>query len=147
MNNFDGQYLSVLVIEDNRDFAATLCMMFDVLGHQAVAAYNGIDGIVKAKEICPNIIFCDIGLPEMNGYLVAEEVRKIEDLKDVYLIALSGYAQPKDIVLSQNFGFNCHVAKPVDMSTMEQVLKEYCKKTPSVSSPSGMKFICCSHRE
>lgn len=126
--------LRILIIEDNHDLAHTLCMMFDVLGHGAVATHNGIEGIVKAKEICPDIIFCDIGLPGMNGYEVAKSIRKADECKDIYLVALSGYAQPKDIQAAQEAGFNCHVAKPVDMIVMVQVLTKCQEYMQEISS-------------
>lgn len=116
--------LRVLIIEDNRDFADTLCIMFDLLGHQAIAVHSGPQGIAKAKEYDPNIIFCDIGLPGMSGFEVAEEIRRVDALKHVRLVALSGYAQSQDIQKALESGYTCHVAKPVDMATIKRMLSE-----------------------
>jgi two-component system CheB/CheR fusion protein len=67
---------------------------------------------------------CDIGLPDMNGYDVAIKIRKELGLKNVFLIACSGYARKQDIEMSMKAGFNLHLAKPVDFATLEKVLNE-----------------------
>lgn len=114
----------ILVIDDIPDVAEILCSLLRYLGYEVVSAPNGIKGLARAKEFQPDVIFCDIGLPGMNGYEVARNLRSDEQLKDVYLIALSGYAQPEDIERSKEAGFNRHVAKPVDLAKLEQILEE-----------------------
>jgi len=114
----------ILVIDDIPDVAEILCSLLRYLGYEVVSAPDGIKGLARAKEFHPDVIFCDIGLPGMNGYEVARNLRRDERLKDVYLIALSGYAQPEDIERSKEAGFNRHVAKPVDLAKLEQILEE-----------------------
>ncbi len=114
----------ILVIDDIPDVAEILCSLLRYLGYEVVSAPNGIKGLARAKEFQPDVIFCDIGLPGMNGYEVASNIRRDEQLKDVYLIALSGYAQPEDIERSKEAGFNRHVAKPVDLAKLEHILEE-----------------------
>lgn len=119
----------VLLIEDNQDFSDLLCAIFDLLGHQPVAANDGMRGIEIAKEFLPNIIFCDIGLPGMNGYDFARKIRRMEQFRSIYLVALSGYVQQKHIRDAIEAGYNCHIAKPVDMVTMRQVLSKVQSQT------------------
>lgn len=116
--------LRILVIEDSQDLAEVLCSMLCVLGHEAYAAYNGTDGVRKARELRPDMIFCDIGLPGKNGYEVAKVLRKDAALKSVPLIALSGYAEERDVTQAKESGFDWHVAKPVDMDTLRKVLSD-----------------------
>ncbi len=114
----------ILCIEDNTDFAEILCSMLEQFGHKAISARNGLDGIAKAKEFTPDVIFCDIGLPGINGYEVAKRIRSDPALAGVYMIGLTGYAGSKDIELAVNAGFNKHMSKPVDMNALNQVLAE-----------------------
>lgn len=116
--------LKILVIDDIPDVAEIICALLNHLGHNVISAFNGIEGIKKAKEYHPDIIFCDIGLPDMTGFEVAEYIQNDEQLKDIYLIALSGYAQLEDIEHSKKSGFNLHLAKPIDAVMMEKVLAD-----------------------
>ncbi|MDF2677674.1 MAG: integral rane sensor hybrid histidine kinase [Bacillota bacterium] len=101
-----------------------MCELISFLGHRAESALNGKDGILKAKELHPDVIICDIGLPVMNGYEVAKNIRNENDLKNIYLIALSGYAQQEDVERSRKAGFNRHLAKPLSMETLKANLDE-----------------------
>jgi PAS domain S-box-containing protein len=113
----------VLIIEDNVDAADSLR---DVLGfgeHDVEVAYNGPQGIAKAKEFRPDVVFCDIGLPSMDGFEVARAFRADEALKGVFLVALSGYALPEDVARAQAAGFDRHLAKPTSLEKLEEVLE------------------------
>ena len=114
----------ILVIDDIPDVAEIMCSLLRYLGNEVVSAPDGIKGLARAKEFQPDVIFCDIGLPGVDGYEVARNLRRDERLQDVYLIAISGYAQPEDIERSKEAGFNRHVAKPVDLAKLEQILEE-----------------------
>lgn len=119
------QLFNILIIEDNRDLAYLTCEVFSILGHRVKVAYDGIEGIKKAREIKPDIILCDIGLPGMNGYEVAAKIREDQDLKDVHLIALSGYAGGSDIAKAKEHGFDKHLGKPIDIAMLNKVLGEF----------------------
>jgi CheY-like chemotaxis protein len=102
--------LRILIIDDNQDFAEVMSEFIEMLGYRTFIATKGREGIAKAKEFHPDVIICDIGLPEMNGYEVAESIRDDNELKDLFLIALSGYTSQKDIEHSMAAGFNQHLA-------------------------------------
>jgi CheY-like chemotaxis protein len=87
-------------------------------------AYNGRQGIAKAKEFRPDVVFCDIGLPMMDGYEVARAFRADDALKDAFLVALSGYAMPEDVARAQAAGFSRHLAKPPSLEKLEEILAE-----------------------
>lgn len=119
--------LKILVIEDNPDVALLLTTLLQHLGHEVVATYEGLEGINRAREDIPDVVLCDIGLPGLNGYDVAKNFRGDESLQDVFLIALTGYAQPEDRELALRAGFNEHLAKPINLevlnNTLEQVIR------------------------
>lgn len=116
--------LKAVIIEDNPDLQEILIQLLGMLGHEAVGAGDGGNGIARARELRPDVILCDIGLPDMSGYEVARIIRTDPDLKTVFLVALSGYAQPEDLEKSREAGFDRHLAKPVDLETLKSVLVE-----------------------
>lgn len=119
-----SQTLRILVIDDIPDVAEILCSLLRQMGHEVISANNGCEGITKAKEFRPDVLLCDIGMPGMNGYEVAKIIRCDNELMDVFLIALTGYAQPDDLMRAKECGFDRHVAKPVDFDTLKQILAE-----------------------
>lgn len=116
--------LKILIIDDNKDLAEIICELIAFLGYETECAHNGADGIAKARELQPDVIICDIGLPDMSGYEVAKMIRKDAEFKDTFLIAFSGYAQSEDIEKSKAAGFDRHLAKPVSLETLQMVLNE-----------------------
>lgn len=116
--------LRILLIEDNPDLSDILCEMLQLLGHKTASAASGLTGMAQAREFRPDVIICDIGLPGMNGYEVAARIRQDPELRHIFLIAFSGYAQPEDLERSRAGGFNRHLAKPVDAQTLMKILAE-----------------------
>lgn len=116
--------LRILVIDDIPDLAESLCALLCCLGHEVMVAYNGIEGLTKAKEHRPEVIFCDIGLPGMNGYEVGRNIRADDELRDTFLIALTGYALPEDLDKAMEAGFQRHLAKPVDITKLKLTLAD-----------------------
>jgi PAS domain S-box-containing protein len=116
--------LRILVIEDIPDLAEIISELLFHLGHEAIVALNGPDGIKKAKNYRPDVVLSDIGLPGMNGYEVAEAFQKDDQLREIYLLALSGYAQPEDVERSRKAGFRNHLAKPVSMEDLKRAITE-----------------------
>ena len=103
----------VLVVDDNRDAAASLGELVALFGHEVEIAHDGWSAIEKARARTPDVVLCDIGLPEMTGYEVARALRAEHD-RSLRLVAVSGYAQVEDVDLATAAGFDAHVAKPPD---------------------------------
>jgi PAS domain S-box-containing protein len=120
--------LRILVIDDMPTITNFMNILLNKLGHEVVIANSGPEGIAKAREFNPEMIFCDIGMPGMDGYNVAREIRSDDQLKSAHLIALSGYAQPEDVKNSKDAGFDRHLAKPVRMAVLKDTLDEYCRE-------------------
>lgn len=114
----------VLIIDDNVDVAETLRELLELNNHEVTAAYDGPEGIAKAREFRPELVLCDIGLPNMNGYDIARAFRQDDALNDIFLVALTGYAMPEDLQQAANAGFNRHLAKPVDLPELERMLAQ-----------------------
>jgi CheY-like chemotaxis protein len=112
----EQKQLRILIIEDNRDYADGLQVVFEILGHSAIATYNGIDGLDAALREVPDVIVCDIGLPGLDGYQVARALRQNPATAGVFLVAVTGYASDSARELAYQSGFNAHIAKPAEAS-------------------------------
>jgi len=116
--------MRILMIEDNANLNKIMCELLKISGYTTISALNGAEGIAKAQEFHPEVVLCDIGLPDISGYEVAQKMRSDEDLEDIFLIALSGYAEPSDLEKSKIAGFDRHLAKPIEIEALELVLAE-----------------------
>ncbi|AME26887.1 PAS domain-containing protein [Burkholderia sp. PAMC 26561] len=111
----------VLIVDDNADSADSLAAIADMLGHTVDVCYNGRSAVALAENKQHELVLCDIGLPDINGYEVAQALRRKLPAK-TRLVAISGYAQPEDVQRALDAGFDAHFAKPLDMLRIEQLL-------------------------
>ena len=112
----------VLLIEDDRDIAEGLRIVLTLDGHLVEVAYDGLEGLAKARAFEPDVVLCDLGLPKKDGYRVARAIRADNQLRSAYLVALSGYAQPEDFETARRAGFDEHLAKPASMERIKRAL-------------------------
>jgi two-component system CheB/CheR fusion protein len=112
----------ILVIEDHSDAAASLETLLALEGHDVRIAANGLAGLALARTFDPDVVLCDLGLPEMDGFEVARAFRAEPALRDRRLVAVSGYAQPGDVARAYSAGFDDHLAKPVTWASLQEVL-------------------------
>lgn len=114
--------LRILIVEDNRDTAKTLGVLLSRSGHRVRLAHTGVEGVNVAKTDPPDVVLCDLGLPEMDGYQVAQTLRRDPMLQAVRMIAVSGYGQEEDRRRSEAAGFDLHLTKPVDPLDLQRLL-------------------------
>ena len=117
----DGGRL-VLLIDDNAATCESLSVARGLTGHVVRTAQDGRTGIAMAHALGPDVVLCDIGLPDIDGYEVARRLRADEALRSTRLIALSGYARPEDKACAREAGFDAHVTKPPDLDELNAVL-------------------------
>jgi CheY-like chemotaxis protein len=108
------RHTEVLVIEDNRDMADSLQDFLEGEGCAVRVAYDGPSGLSSARAQPPQIVLCDIGLPGMDGYAVAQAFRTDPKLQSARLVAVTGYGQAEDRRRAEQAGFDAHVTKPPD---------------------------------
>jgi len=116
--------LRILLVEDNRDSAATLARLLELSGHGVSVAYSALEGFEAATRERPDVILCDIGLPDSNGYALAEALRADPLTSGARLIAVTAYGKPGDLERSRQAGFAAHLVKPVSPATLLQMLEE-----------------------
>jgi PAS domain S-box-containing protein len=114
----------VVVVEDNPDAREALCYMLELKGHTVQTAPDGHAGLERILAVRPHLALVDIGLPELNGYEVAREARAKGFTG--WMIAVSGYGQPRDVQSALECGFDAHMVKPID----ESVLEDYLNRAP-----------------
>jgi len=117
--------LRVLVVDDNHDAAESLADLVRMLGHDAEVAFDGWTAVQQALAAPPDMVLCDIGLPRLSGYEVAQALRSDPRLGNVHLIAVSGYAQPEDRKRALEAGFVDHIPKPADPARVVRALAEW----------------------
>ena len=110
----------VLVVDDNRDAAIALKRVLEALGQVVAVAHDGPSALREATRFEPEIALLDIGLPGMDGYGLAAELRVTRDLR---LVAITGYGQPRDRLRSREAGFEEHLVKPVDIEQLAALLE------------------------
>jgi PAS domain S-box-containing protein len=112
----------VLLVDDNVDSVDSLAMLLRMLGHECETASDGEAALKKAEEFRPDVAILDIGLPKVNGYDLAKQIRQRAWAKDVVLVALTGWGQAQHRLRSQESGFNHHLTKPVEFDVLQQIL-------------------------
>jgi PAS domain S-box-containing protein len=113
----------ILVIEDNADAARTLADVLELEGHHVRIAPDGRTGLALLRERPPDVVLCDVGLPDLSGYDVARAVRSDAALGATRLVALTGYAQPEDRERALASGFDAHLPKPPALDRLAALLR------------------------
>ncbi len=106
-----------MVIEDNEQNMYMITYLLESYSYEVIQSFNGIDGIKKAEEEKPDIILLDIHLPEMDGYNIARELKKNEELKNIPIIAVTAYAMTGDKEKAFDAGVIGYIEKPIDPDT------------------------------
>jgi ADP-ribose pyrophosphatase len=119
-----GRRVRALVIEDNRDAAESLNLLLEQLGCETAVALTGPAGIDAAQSAPPDIVFCDIGLPGLDGYEVAKRIRAEAWGTRVVLVAVTGYGREEDRRKAEAAGFDMHFVKPADPGTIARLFKD-----------------------
>lgn len=113
--------MTILVVDDNVASAQTLGWMLELSNHTIVLAHSGLEGLQKAREIQPDAILLDIGLPDVNGYDVCREIRKDPRLSNTLLIAQTGWGQKRDMEIAYEAGFDYHLVKPISLDNLNEI--------------------------
>jgi signal transduction histidine kinase/CheY-like chemotaxis protein len=117
----------LIIIEDQSDARHTLALLLEKLGHSVEIAENGTKGIERALHYKPELALVDIGLPDMNGYEVAKQLRAAFADR-IFLVALTGYGQDDDLRAALEAGFDAHLTKPADIRELSNLLSRVASK-------------------
>lgn len=123
-----GPSLRVLVVDDNVDAAESLALLMTELGHDVRTAHDGPSALEGALDYRPNVVLLDIGLPGFDGYEVAKRMRQQSILRNVVLVAMTGYGKESDRKRAQEAGFDHHLVKPAKFEKVQQILVSVSEK-------------------
>jgi CheY-like chemotaxis protein len=114
--------LRILVVEDNRDSADSLRKLLELCGYAVTVAYTGDEGLEAALRTPPDVVLCDIALPDRDGFSVATALRRHPSTSNARLIAVTAYGSAEDQKRSHDAGFQLHLVKPVRPDTLLEQL-------------------------
>ncbi len=114
--------MRILVVDDNQDGAELLAEALAERGAEVRIALDGETALATARAFVPNTVFLDLGLPDINGYRVADEMRREPALADTRIVALTGYGNRSDRERTHAAGFHAHVVKPFEMGELLALL-------------------------
>jgi CheY-like chemotaxis protein len=114
----------VVVADDNRDAADSLAALLSALGNEVTVAYDGVEAVEAARAFRPQVIMLDIGMPRLDGYRAAREIRKHPGAQGIKLVALTGWGQDDDRRRAREAGFDAHLVKPAELDELCRVLAD-----------------------
>jgi CheY-like chemotaxis protein len=124
-----GVGLKILVVDDNRDAADTCAMLLEASGHHVQTAYTGRQALELARTYRPHALLLDIGLPDINGYKLAQQVRATPWGRSAVLVAVTGWGQEEDRLRAVEAGFDQHLVKPISAEMVESILQSVVRGT------------------
>jgi signal transduction histidine kinase/CheY-like chemotaxis protein len=114
----------VLVVDDNHDAAASLALLLDLNGYDIRTASDGVEALAVADSFEPEFVLLDLGMPRLDGYATAREMRKRPWGQSARLLALTGWGQEEDKRRALDAGFDHHLTKPVDPGVLQRLMEE-----------------------
>jgi CheY-like chemotaxis protein len=112
----------VAIVEDNKLQAQSLAMLLEMMGYQVRTASDAASALTMIAEFAPQVALIDIGLPGLNGYELARQVRGLPELRDITLIAQTGWSADRE--RAQDAVFQHHLTKPIDHQRLEKILAQ-----------------------
>ncbi len=112
----------ILVVDDNQDGADSLSLLLTLSGAEVSTAYDGVEAVESAARFFPDVIILDIGLPKLNGYEAARQIRSLPGGDRMTLIAATGWGQAVDRRKTEEAGFDHHLVKPIELSALISLL-------------------------
>ena len=131
----------ILVVDDNVDAAETLGLMLKLQGHQVQTAHDGLQALNAASVFLPHVILLDLGMPNLNGYETANRIRSQAWGRDIALVAVTGWGQPKDRERTVEAGFDAHLVKPVDRETLLKTLHDVVPADMGTPEPPDVRQV------
>ncbi len=120
----DNRLCRILVVDDNSDAADMLALLLEQLGHTTRVAHDAVEALAAIADLTPELAVLDIGLPGMDGYELARQLRANPITQNTRLIALSGYGQDSDKEQSAQAGFDAHLVKPIAFGDLRAVIEQ-----------------------
>lgn len=131
-----GAARRILVVDDHPDSADASCLLLSKLGHVCAPVTTGEAALVVAEQFHPDLVLCDIGLPDISGYEVGRVLRERLG-HTVYLAAITGWDQPADRARALAAGFDQHVVKPASAKVLQSIIAESLRRRWTLGRGTG----------
>ena len=128
--------LRLVLVDDNADAADSLSQLLNVQGYHTAVEYDARSALRRARAERPDAMLVDIGLPDIDGYHLAQQLRAMPETRDTVLVAITGYGQARDRERAIEAGFAHHLVKPVDMTALVRILESVGASTARAESPA-----------
>ena len=113
----------ILIADDNRDSAESLGMLLRRMGHDVRVSFDGLDAVTAAAEFRPALILLDLGMPRLDGYGAARQIREHAASPRPLLVAVTGWSLDEHRRRSQEAGFDVHLVKPIDLAELTRMIE------------------------
>lgn len=117
--------LRVLIVDDNIDTAGSLAVLLEMWGHEVRTTHDGLSAVEVAREFRPDAVVLDIGLPHLDGFHVAAQLRALPEFDRTLIVGSSGYSRENDRRRATEVGINLYLIKPFDPWRLESILAEH----------------------
>ena len=117
----------VLVVDDNQDAAESLACMLQLMGHSSIFVTDPAAAMLALRSLKPDIVFLDLGMPEIDGFQLARRIRAECGVDNPCLVALTGYGTASDRAKTRHSGFDAHLLKPASPDLVRSTIEELCK--------------------
>ena len=124
--------MNMLVVDDNLDAAQALCLLLEALGHRVTVAHDAHSAIAHVRMEPTQILFLDIGLPDMDGFELARRLRAMPESADAVLVAVTGYGRAGDKERARQAGFDRHMTKPVKLAALLELITDRASQRQTV---------------
>ncbi len=114
--------LRIVIIDDNEDLAESLKELLEDTGHRVWATRSGTDGVGLVQELSPDVVLCDLSIPQMDGLEVCRRIRALPLTAPPLMVAISGWGREEDHRRTREAGFDHHLVKPLLADTLDRVL-------------------------
>jgi len=121
----------ILIVDDNADAANSLGRLLTLIGHEVRVVHDGASAVAETELFRPRAVLLDLGMPIMDGFDTARQIRSRAEFQDVALIAITGWGQERDRQRTEAAGFAAHLIKPVNLDQLEAVLNGLSSEEPA----------------
>jgi two-component system CheB/CheR fusion protein len=123
--NHKARQSRILIVDDNRDSGRTMARILELDGHDVACVFNGLVVSEQLASFQPDVLLVDIGLPGLDGYQVAEQVRQQRAKDELLLVAVTGYGGEENHARAKRAGFDHYLVKPVNLKTLAELLADW----------------------
>lgn len=130
-----GTQLRILIVDDNVDAASSLGRLLGLLGNEVRVVHDGAAALAEIDRFRPRAVLLDLGMPIMDGFETANQIRARPAGQDIAIVAVTGWGQGRDRERTETAGFFSHLTKPVHLAELEAVLGRLAASNPNAATP------------